>query len=63
MIGKDLNFCDQILQAVAILDKSLKILNFYFSQNIFHFNTPLDRDFPVIQICYIFFEYLKSYSC
>ena len=26
MIKKDLNFCDQIFQATAILDKKLKIL-------------------------------------
>ena len=26
MIKKDLNFCDQIFQAIAILDKKLKIL-------------------------------------
>ena len=31
MIKKDWNFCDQILQAVAILDKSLKISVLIFS--------------------------------
>ena len=55
MIRKDLNFCDQVLQAVAILDKELEIfvLNFFtfnssISQNIFHFNIPLNCGFPTI---------------
>ena len=43
MTRKDLSFYDQVLQAIAILDKKLKFfiltfftLNPFFSQNIFH---------------------------
>ena len=35
MTNKDCNFCDQILQVVAILDKKLKAFIF-FSKIIFH---------------------------
>ena len=37
MIRKDWNFCHQILRAVAILDKKLKIFIFIFSTLIFLF--------------------------
>ena len=33
MTNKDCNFCDQILQVVAILDKKLKVFIFFFKNN------------------------------
>ena len=43
MTNKDCNFCDQILQVVAILDKKLKVFIF-FSKIIF----PLGCGYPKI---------------
>ena len=63
------NFCDQILQAVSILDKKLKIFIFIFSfnfntflfQNIFHFNISLGRGFPTVINLLNSLKYLKRY--
>ena len=47
MIRKDWNFCNQILQVAAILDKKLKFIFIFFNFNsiffliIFHSNIPL----------------------
>ena len=69
MNRKDWKFCDQMLKAVAILNKKFKlsslffsILNSYFlkifSFLIFHSAVT----FQQYQLCFIFFKYLKSYS-
>ena len=69
MIRKNLNFCDQILQPVHILDKTLKIFILTFSnfsslffQNIFGCNISLGCGFSTKPNLLIFFKYLKGYS-
>ena len=69
MIRKDLNFCDQILQPVHILDKTLKIFiliffNFSssFFQNIFRCNIPFGCGFSTKPNLWNSFKYLKGYS-
>ena len=70
MIIKDWYFCDQILQALAFLDKTLKIFILLFHSilillysNIFiHFNVPLDHGFSTIPNLLYFLKYLKSYT-
>ena len=56
MIKKDSCFCDQILQAVAILDKKLKIFIFIFVKGFFYFFA-----FPTIPNLLHSFKYSKSY--
>ena len=55
MTRKIWSFCGQILESESISHKMLKIFifnffqfDFFFSQNIFHCNIPLDRGFPMI---------------
>ena len=69
MIRKDLNFCDQILQPVHILDKTLKIFilvffNFSssFFQNIFRCNIPFGCGFSTKPNLSNSFKYLKGYG-
>ena len=66
IITKDSSFCDQILQAVAFLDKTLKTFIFIFVnfnscflKNTFHFNISLGRAFPAIPIFFQIFKKLK----
>ena len=61
------NFYNQILQAIAILDKTLKIFIFQlfnfnssFFFNILHFNVPLGRGRPAIPNLLIFLKNIKK---
>ena len=69
MIRKNLSFCDQNLQFVAILSKKLNsfifiFLNFdsSFFQNIFHCNIPLGHGFPAIPNLVNSFKCSESYN-
>ena len=63
MIKKDLNFCEQILQAVAVSYKKLEIFivlifnfNSSFFSSIFHFNIPISRGFLSVSNSLIFLD-------
>ena len=55
MIRKDWNFCDQILQALAILDKNLSI--FIFFQFSFLFKNIFTSMFHSAVTSYNFYEH------